>query len=52
MLVDDSATVTYPAQENLLADESGLPVNHPLVEVFFSGFEAGVYIRNETPWPE
>ena len=52
VLVDDSATVTYPAQENLIEDDSGLPVNHPLVEVFFSSFESGVYLRNETPWTE
>ena len=52
VLVHDSATVTYPAQENLLEDDSGVPVNHPLVDLFFSSFEAGVYIRNESPWPE
>jgi heat shock protein HspQ len=52
VLVDDSATVTYPAEENLMEDDSNLPVNHLLLEVFFRSFEAGVYLRNETPWME
>ena len=52
VLADSSTTVTYPAEENLLADESGLPITHPLLELLFSSFEAGVYIRNQTPWPK
>ena len=51
VLIDGSTTVTYPAEENLLADTSGLPVNHPLVPAFFSGFENGVYVRNDVSWP-
>ena len=51
VLVDDSNTVTYPAEANLREDNSGLPINHPLVTVFFSDFKNGHYLRNNTPWP-
>ena len=37
VLVDGSGTVTYPAQESLLRDDSGQPVTHPLLEAFFHG---------------
>jgi len=52
VLVHGSETVTYPAQTSLLLDESGKPVNNPLVAVFFSDFENGKYVRNSQPWPE
>lgn len=52
VLVDGSATCTYAASENLVADGSELPIEHPLVPHFFSGFEDGRYIRNDTNWPE
>lgn len=51
VLVDQSGTITYPAQTSLSPDESQKPVVHPLVEVFFSGFVDGRYIRNQQPWP-
>lgn len=51
VLVDGSATTTYPAEENLLPDDSGRPVDHPLLGVFFSDFRDGRYIRNNVPWP-
>lgn len=51
VLVDGSLTCTYVAAENLFPDESGLPVDHPLVPHFFCGFQDGVYLRNNEPWP-
>lgn len=52
VLVDGSGTVTYPAQTSLIADDSGEPISHPLIEHFFSGFVEGHYIRNSLPWPQ
>ena len=37
---------TYVAERNLEADESGLPVQHPLVDRYFSGFTDGRYVRD------
>jgi len=51
VLVDGTSACTYPAEENLLPDD-GPPVEHPLMAIFFSGFEDGRHIRNETPWPD
>ena len=51
VLVDGASHCTYVAQENLTPDEQGTPVDHPLVGYFFSGFEDGRHIRNETAWP-
>ena len=35
VLVDGSLTCTYAASENLVADSSGLPIEHPLLPHFF-----------------
>jgi heat shock protein HspQ len=51
VLVHQSNTVTYAAESSLMEDVSGLPVEHPLVDLFFSGFDDGRYIRNAEPWP-
>ncbi len=51
VLVDESLTCTYAAAENLQPDASGLPIDHPLVPMFFCGFQDGVYLRNNEPWP-
>jgi hemimethylated DNA binding protein len=51
VLVDGSDQVTYAAQSNLVADGSEAPVTHPLLSEFFAGFEDGVYLRNDRPWP-
>ncbi len=39
VLVDGQATTTYAAETSLQADPSAEPIDHPLVEVFFDGFE-------------
>lgn len=51
VLVHDSSTCTYAAAESLMADDSGLPIAHPLLSHFFSAFEGGGYLRNDQPWP-
>jgi len=43
VLVDGGAHQTYVAERNLEPDESAMPVNHPLLKEFFTGFNKGVY---------
>ncbi len=50
VLVHASTGTTYAAEENLNGDDSGDPVSHPLVEMFFAGFQDGQYTRNDNPW--
>ena len=51
VLVHDTVQITYAAQTSLAADDSNQPINHPLVEQFFSEFTGQAYVRNDTPWP-
>jgi heat shock protein HspQ len=51
VLVHGSTINTYAAQENLVADPSGSPIDHPLIQHFFEGVEEHGYRRNEEPWP-
>jgi heat shock protein HspQ len=50
VLIDGSGGATYPAQDSLEPDPSGLPVDHPLIAQFFDGFHDGRYLRNGEPW--
>ena len=50
VLVDQSAHVTYAAEENLELDDELTEILHPLTEHFFYGFLAGAYQRNDRPW--
>jgi hemimethylated DNA binding protein len=50
VLVDGTDQVTYAAQTSLEADTDDERVMHPLVPVFFSGFERGCYWRNGRAW--
>ncbi|HDP89024.1 MAG TPA: heat shock protein HspQ [Thioalkalivibrio sp.] len=43
VLVDGQPVTTYVAERNLEPDDSSTPIRHPLVEAFFTGFDAGVY---------
>ena len=45
VLVHDNSHTTYVAERNLKADDSLKPVNHPLLDQFFSRFEHGKYFR-------
>ncbi len=52
VLVHQSEIVTYAAQTSLEPDESGEPVEHPWVDLFFEEFAGDAYIRNDRPWPQ
>jgi heat shock protein HspQ len=45
VLVDDATHTTYVAERNLAADETGVPIRHPLLSDFFDSFEDGRYQR-------
>ena len=51
VLIDGSDSITYAAETSLAMDVSGQPVNHPLVDTFFSKFTGTSYVRNDQPWP-
>lgn len=51
VLVDGTASSTYPAEENLILDEDPSPIRHAWLENFFDGFDGGRYVRNDTAWP-
>ena len=45
VLVDQSDHTTYVAQENLEPDTTGRPVEHPLLDRFFSAFFQGRHYK-------
>ena len=47
VLVHGAEHSTYVAEQNLEADASGEPVQHPMVSEFFDHFEDGRYVRDE-----
>jgi heat shock protein HspQ len=51
-LVHGSQQVTYTAEENISSEISGKKVVHPMLNLFFSGFDSGLkrYTRNHIPW--
>ena len=51
VLVDRAHHTTYVAQSNLEPDPDGTPVQHPLVDHFFSEFTGGRHVRNDVAWP-
>ena len=52
VLVDENQQVTYVAEHNLHHDNSENLVEHPMLNLFFSGYDAELkkYIRNSVPW--
>lgn len=46
VLVHDAYHATYVAERNLEPDESQQPIQHPLLERLFIGFENGRYRRD------
>jgi heat shock protein HspQ len=50
VLVHEGDHSTYVAEQNLQADDSVDPINHPALEAFFSGFTDGKYVRNDSFW--
>jgi len=51
VLVSGSDQITYPAQSNLIPDESFEQIQHAYLTQFFSSFENGHYVRNNESWP-
>lgn len=45
VLVDGTAQQTYVAERNLDPDQSGEPIEHPLMDSLFAGVGNGFYIR-------
>ena len=39
----ESSYVAYVSQQNLIADESDEPIDHPAIAAYFKGFEDGRY---------
>jgi heat shock protein HspQ len=52
VLVDGNQQVTYVAEENLKYDHSCSSVVHPMLNLFFSGYDVELkrYSRNNVPW--
>ena len=52
VFVDGNQQVTYVAEENLHPYNSANTIVHPMLKLFFSGFDAELnrYIRNDVPW--
>ncbi len=48
VLVHDADHTTYVAERNLEPDESGDPIRHPDVELWFGGFRDGAYTPRRT----
>ena len=46
VLVHGAAHTTYVAERNLEQDETKDPIDHPMLEHFFSGFEGGRYVND------
>ncbi|MDX1605237.1 MAG: heat shock protein HspQ [Candidatus Competibacterales bacterium] len=47
VLVHGASHMTYVAERNLQPDDSAEPIEHPLIERFFSRFENGRYVTAE-----
>ena len=47
VLVHGSDHSTYVAEQNLEPDNVVEPIKHPMLELFFSGFDNGRYVSNE-----
>ena len=47
VLVHGGKHSTYVAEQNLETDDIVEPINHPMLEHFFSEFVNGRYVRNE-----
>ena len=48
VLIDQDGRVAYVAERNLEVDQSDDPVEHPLLENFFTGFNGDHYQHRQT----
>jgi len=46
VLVHASGHMTYVAERNLEGDLTGAPIDHPMLDEFFTRFEGGRYVRS------
>jgi heat shock protein HspQ len=46
---EDAQYVAYVSEQNLLADDSGEPVNHPQIDDFFNVAPDGAYLAKRRP---
>ena len=44
---EESSYVAYVSEQNLLPDDSGLPVGHPEVDVLFGEMRDGRYVMRQ-----
>ncbi|MEE8428934.1 MAG: heat shock protein HspQ [Gammaproteobacteria bacterium] len=44
VLVHGHGHETYVAERNLAPDDSSEPIEHPLLGIYFSGFQDGIYV--------
>jgi len=47
VLVHGATHTTYVAERNLEPDDSGEPIEHPLLAQFFAAFDGGKYVRHQ-----
>ncbi len=47
ILVDEASYITYVSEQELLADFSDIPVEHPFMDKFFEIGSSGDYIRKQ-----
>ena len=40
----ESSYVAYVSQQNLVADDSDEPIDHPAIDTLFKGYDAGKYL--------
>lgn len=50
VLVHGGGNITYAAQTSLTGDPTLEPVDHPLIDMYFDGFDGQAYNRNQRPW--
>jgi heat shock protein HspQ len=48
VLVDEDDVQAYVAEEHLQSDWSVKPIEHPFMDLFFSGFASGHYITRQS----
>jgi heat shock protein HspQ len=48
VLIDQDGRVAYVAERNLEVDDSDTPIEHPLIENFFTGFNGEHYQAKQT----
>lgn len=45
---EDAFYTAYASQQNLVPDDEKMPINHPDIDKYFTGFANGIYLLKET----